>query len=334
MPASGPANAAEKQLLQEFATYDQHVDVVSALEWLFTEVTGMQDTVAHFERFPSIKVPGKKEPVTPDFTVLFGDGTAIIGEIAKFAQHEGSVDKLTRQIGRYAAINQVPDGQGGSTPVTRADVLLLVPADIGLIAVKRIIEDRYADPDHPYSPPLPPCIVQFFRTESTYLFQRLPDAINGDLFAGDRDPHIGTRLRAGLPIQARFFVKTKSRRGFINDPIQPLYLATHLWTRTWRTMHGGGLTDITVEEQATAVQLQQEYGVGRISAVRQAMELLERAGLAANQRNGTWVVSRKLLGRSGEREVHKIIARKATTKSPPLLVSRPRKPIPEMDTLF
>ena len=139
-----------------------------------------------------------------------------------------------------------------------------------------------------------------------------------------------------LRIQASRFVATKSRRGFINDPINPLYLATHLMARTWPTQFGGGQEDITVTEQATADLLQEQYGVGGVTVVRQALDLLDRAGLAARQGEGTWTVSRKLLGRSGDRDVHKHIAHKATTKAPPRLVPRraARKPPPPQDMLF
>lgn len=318
----------ERELLAKYETYDQHVDVVSALEWLFTspQVQDIPATVTHFERFPRIPVPGKDHPLTPDFTVLFVDGTAIVGEIAKLAVHENSVDKLCTQIGGYAALTEVPDGHGGLTDVTHLDVLLLVEGTVGLAAIRRVIKERALNPEHPYSPPRPPCIAQFFRTESVYVFQRLPDPHNGGLHPGARDPHVGGHLDEGLNIQAKQFVAIKAARGFINDPITPLYLATHLWTRTWPTEFGGGRTDITIEERATALTLQSQYGAGGVKAIRQALELLERAGLAARQGGGTWIVSRRLLGRSGDRDVHKIIAHRAATSPPPLV---PRRPVTE-----
>ncbi|MCZ2807674.1 hypothetical protein O2W18_21415 [Modestobacter sp. VKM Ac-2983] len=301
-PASGSA-AEEKHLLEEFTTYDQHVDVVSALEWLFTWGKGIQDTVVRFERFPRIKVEGKT--YTPDFTVLFTDGTAIVGEIAKMELHDNSVDKLCSQIGHYADFDHVPDARGRLVPVQHVDVVLLVDMDIGLAAVRRIIRERFASLDHPYSPAESPCIVQFVRRESHYSFQRLQGPDNGVLHAGDRVPHIGGYLDEGLSIRAAHFVAIKSRRGFINDPIKPLYLATHLWTRTWRNAFGGGSTDITVEEQATATRFQGEYGIGGVTVVREALALLECAGLAASQGGGTWLVSRKSLGRTGDNELPK-----------------------------
>jgi len=332
-PASGNA-AEEKRLLDDFTTYDQHVDVVSALEWLFTWGKGIRDTVAHFERFPRIKVAGTT--YTPDFTVLFTDGTAIVGEIAKMALHENSVDKLCSQIGHYADFDHVQDARRRLVPVQQVDVMLLVDVDIGPAAVRRIIRERLADPEHPYSPAEPPCIVQFVRRESHYSFQRMQSPDNGVLHPADRVPHIGGYLDEGMRIRAAEFVKTKSRRGFINDQITPLYLATHLWTRTWRTAFGGGTSDINVEEQSTASRLQQEYGIGGVKVVRDALALLERAGLAANEGNGSWTVSRKPLGRSGDSEVARAIARRATAKRTPAVVTRRsgQRPPPPQGTLF
>ena len=36
--------------------------------------------------------------------------------------------------------------------------------------------------------------AQFFRTESVYTLQRLPDPDNGVLYRGEREPHVGARL--------------------------------------------------------------------------------------------------------------------------------------------
>ena len=59
VPGSDPA-ATPERLLEELDTHDQHVDGVSAFEWLFTgpAVKDLSVTVAHFERFPRIPQPG------------------------------------------------------------------------------------------------------------------------------------------------------------------------------------------------------------------------------------------------------------------------------------
>jgi len=335
VPGLNPAVTAQR-LLEGFDTYDQHVDVVSAFEWLFTDpgVKDLPATVAHFERFP--RIPRDQcEPLTPDFTVLFTDGTAIVGEIAKIALHNNSVDKLCQQIAGYAALDRVPNATGGFTSVRNPDVLQLVRNQNGLSTVKRVVVDRYLDADHPYKPSRPPVIAQYARTDTVYTFQRLPNPENGSLSTpAGREPNVGEYLDNDLPIRAERFIRIKSRRAFINDPVPALYLATHLWTRTWPTEHGNNKNDIVVEPKAIAVVLQQQYGHVRTRDVRRALELLQGAGLATKSGDDTWTVSRKLLGRSGDRDVHKIIARRIGAGAKPL-AARPARPTePPQDTLF
>lgn len=337
MAGFSPAATAAR-LLDEFDTYDQHVDVVSAFEWLFTDpgVKDLPATVAHFERFPRIPRPGGGSPLTPDFTVLFTDATAIVGEIAKIALHDNSVDKLCAQIAGYDALDRVPNGTGGYTRVTAPDVLQLVRAQNGLSAVRRIVAERCLDPAHPYKPSRPPVIAQFSRTDTVYTFQRLQNPENGILAApAGRRPNIAQYLDNDLPVKAAGFVAIKSRRAFINDPVAPLYLATHLWTRTWPTEHGSSKDDIAVAPGPAAALLHKQYGHVRTADVKRALELLQAAGLARPNSDGTWTVSRRLLGRSGDRDVHKIIARRIGTGAKPAVArtSAPA-PLPPPDTLF
>lgn len=335
MPGTPAATAA--RLLDEFDTYDQHVDVVSAFEWLFTDpgVKGLPATVAHFERFPRIPRAGGGVPLTPDFTVLFTDGTAIVGEIAKIALHDNSIERLCQQIAAYDALDRVPNASGGLARVTTPDVLQLVRAQNGLSAVKRIVSDRCLDPAHPYKPSRAPIVAQYSRTDTVYTFQRLPTPGNGTLAAPPgRAPNIAAYLDNDLPVKAQGFVAIKSRRAFINDPVAPLYLATHLWTRTWPTEHGGATEDITVAPRPTAAVLHQQYGHVRTSDVKRALELLQAAGLARSLKDGTWTVSRKMLGRAGDRDVHKIIARRIGTGAKPRIARPAATPQDAPATLF
>ena len=186
--------AAERRLLDEFTTYDQHVDVVSAFEWIFTDpgVKSMPDTVHRFERFPKIRHEGTE--LTPDFTVLFKDGSAIVAEIAQLALAEGSVDGLCRQINNYANLSSVGPGPTEAPAVAHVDVMCFVPMATGNAAYRRIIVERYLNRQHPYKPLRPPCIVQFAREESGYTFQRLQAEHNGTLVALGRSPNIQTYL--------------------------------------------------------------------------------------------------------------------------------------------
>ncbi|WP_309110188.1 hypothetical protein [Saccharothrix sp.] len=329
-------SSRERRLLETYSTYDEHVDVISAFEWMFTQVKDLAATVRHFERFPKIAI-GRKVELTPDFTVLFSDGSAIVGEIAKIAVHENSVDKLCRQLGNYDALTSVPVARGELAKVEQVDVLQLVNVRVGYAAVQRIIVDRYTNAAHPYKPSRAPTIVQYARDREVYTFQRILHPDNGDVVRGERTPNIGDYLDQGLNIKAAHFVKIKAERALINDQVDPLYMATHLWAKTWPSMYGVGSTDIVIKPAETADVLRRQHGVGRALDVKNALELLEAAGLAAKEDAGSWRISRKLLGRSGDREVHSIIARRACApKAPKSVVSQKRLTVSEVEqgTLF
>lgn len=331
-----------QDLLDDYNIYDQYVDVVSAFEWLFTETHELAETVEHFERFPRVTLPDGTV-VTPDFTVLFKDGTGLVGEISKLARHDNSVDKACSQIGKYATTDRLPaDSNGTSAPVTDVDVLQLVPADVGLAAVQRIIKDRLLDPEHPYKPPKRPVIAQYSRSsdrdEFRYTFQHLPDPENGVLPESDDPSRIGFFLTRVNNIAAGRFTHIKALRKFMNDPIKPLYLATHLWTSTWPTEYGSDARDIEVTPAKVAETLRDQFGIGRAGEVRSALGLLQQSGLAADNGDGTWTVSRKTLRSRGEKDVHRIIASKAAKKSKAVVTPRnkraPRDDQAPQQTLF
>ncbi|MGA9635279.1 MAG: hypothetical protein WBQ41_08575, partial [Solirubrobacterales bacterium] len=149
-----------QELLRGFTTYDRAVDVVSVFEMIFTASdTDLPGTVKHFERFPRVSQEDG-DPLTPDFTILFDDQGGLVGEIARIALRDESVESLCRQIAKYDGIKQLPDGSK-EAPTTHSDVLLLVPQTIGPAAVKRVITERAANEDHWYQPAAFPCVVQF-----------------------------------------------------------------------------------------------------------------------------------------------------------------------------
>lgn len=305
------ADETPDALIKGYDTYDRHADVVAVFEWIFTNphVDKLPDTVEHFERFPRIK--GQDGGTyTPDFTVLFKDDTAIIGEIAKIALHPHSIDKLCAQLLNYASLNRIPSGVNGSTTAAKhVDVLYLVDNYTGNTAY-RGITGRIADLEHPYAPPQPPCIVQFARqAETGYTFQRHLGPANGTLVAGSRETHIGTYLDGDFHPPTAKWIPTKVSRPFINDPVQKLYLATRLTMQTWNEMYGPGESNIEVIPSDVASHLRSHYGVGRVPEVKAALRLLDRAGRAALSADGkSWIVSRSRLSKRGEKDVHRILA--------------------------
>lgn len=312
MPAVDVAECVDR-LLRGFTTYDRAVDVVSAFEMVFTtshsEVPG---TVRHFERFP--RVPGEEgETLTPDFTVVFEDGTGLVGEIARLALHDGSVESLCRQIQKYDRLAQLPEGDE-LTAVTQTDVLLLVPQTVGVAAVKRIVVDRFSNAEHPYKPSVPPCVVQFAFDEDRYIFQRLLEPRNGTLRDCDRADGLGRWFEENGDFKAKpkRFSDIKAARAFINDPVDALYLATHLWAKTLPTMAGDALRPVRLEVQAAEVasNLRERYGGVRSADVERALDLLKTAKLA-DRTAGGWVVAWEELRVPGEKDLAHALATRA-----------------------
>lgn len=279
----------------------------------------MPDTVAHFERFPRLQ-GSDGNPVTPDFSVVFKDGTALVGEIARVALHEASVDDLCHQIGRYDSLTALPIAEG-TVDVAHVDVVLFVPLDIGTDVVRRVITERLLDANHPYKPSHPPCIIQYVAQPDKYVFQRRPDSGNGELREGDRDPALGAWLARGdFKPPADGFAHVKAQRPFMNDPVAPLYLACQLWTKVFPTLTAGSspvgdykpLT-FTVDELAAEVNAM--YGHVGKTALRNAMAILVASRCAEALGVDRWRIAWGDLAHRSGNEVGEVLARR--TQKPP-----------------
>lgn len=312
MPAVDVAECVER-LLRGFTTYDRPVDVVSAFEMAFTTSNSdVPATVRHFERFPRIPTEDGAT-LTPDFTVVFDDGTGLAGEIARLALHENSAESLCGQIEKYDALRQLPDA-AGMAEVGQTDVLLLVPQAVGVAAVKRIVVDRFANPKHPYKPSVAPCVVQFAFDEDRYIFQRLLEPRNGTLRDGDRPDGLGRWFDENGDFKAkpRRFSDIKAARAFINDPVDQLYLAVHLWAKTFPTMAEDAPRPVRLDVRASvlAAELRDRFGGVRAADVERALELLKTAKLADQTTDG-WVIAWEELRVPGEKDLAHALATRA-----------------------
>lgn len=323
---------AIKDLMRQYNTYDQGVDVVSAFEAILTVPADMRATVAHFERYPKIQTP--EGILTPDFTVLYTDNTLQVGEISRLSLRDESVDSACAQIQKYDGLRQAPDASGRLVDVTNVDVIQFVPMELGPDALDRIIKDRLLNPDHPYKPAKPPCIVQFSRDPDKYMFQRINDPSNGTLPGYGRDPNLGERIRQ-LNVRAGLFTAIKSAAKFMNDPIPPLYLAVILYMQTWPTQFQGQKGNMTVVPSETSQLLQAQYRAGSVNDVRRALGLLNSAGLAVENGDGSWTVAARPRTRD-EHDLAQVIARKSATHATPVVRASRERPAlaSEQPTLF
>lgn len=334
------------ELLREYEVYDQAVDVVSCYQFLFTRVTELAGTVAHFERYPKVAADGREH--TPDFTVLFNDQTGLAGEIARLATHERSVDSLCDQITRYASLPHLPSRRTSPTmpavnqPVGLVDVLVLTPVKTVKAAARRILDERMDDLAHPFSPARRPIIAQFSQTSGEYVFLSWPTG-NGQVNRGDRASVYGDT--DPFTCRPEWFTPLKAQYGFMNDGVPPLYMATRLWTtvlpnRYWSDVE----VTVPVEGLVDAVREVSE-GFGNVRDVRRGMKVLQAAGLAREtEPDRVWKVRRQSLRRGGTGEVHTAIAeriRKAKEAAPPSMTTRAParrrsrvQPVVGQDTLF
>ncbi len=296
-------------LLSSYKIYDRTVDVVSIFEMLFTKSQTLPPTVRHFERFPKISQDGQSA-LTPDFSVLFNDGGGLVGEIAQFALPEQSVDSLCQQIGGYDEITALSDGTS-LTNVDYLDVLLLVPQTLGPAALKRIIDERVENDEHWYSPQQRPCIVQFGYDDGRYTLQRPPHPKNGMPRDEGRTDGLSQWFPEGINVRPDHFKEIKAARAFVNDGVDRLYLATHLWAKTFPTEigepPGQGPVRLEVNAADLAKTLKERHGHVRKADIESALKLLVTGRLAQRASETTWVIAFEPPKR-GEKELHTNLA--------------------------
>jgi hypothetical protein len=318
-----------EELIHASQTYDRAVDVVSAFEMLYTTSKTLPATVRHFERFPRLTHPDGN-PCTPDFTVVFHDGGGLAGEVARIAQNEESVDGVCKQLLRYDALEELPvTPEGVVEKVKYADVVLLAPLTVGAPTVKRILHDRLGDPEHWYSPTAVPCILQFGFDEGKLIIQRPQDPANGDLREEERMDGISSWFAGGgqINVPPEMFAPIKAAKAFINDGVDDLYLATHLWAKTFPTIESaredglGALLSTTVAELAG--DLRTRFGYIRQADVLRAMKLLQTARLAEATKDAKWLVAWNRLPTRGERELQLNLAGRVC--DPPKTSTIPRR---------
>lgn len=323
--ADAPKPQPDSATLREYELYDRSVDVVSAFHWLYTDTKELPDLVAHFERYPTVKmrVGDTETKITPDFTVLFKDGTGLVAEIANIARHENSVEKLCRQLLNYSEITELPDGTGGTVPVKGVDVLFLTPMKTAGDAVQRVFSERLDNTDHWYSPDARPALMQFAQQPDEYVFQLWPDkSINGTL-----RPHGDLKLASldvpQLVVKPGHFAQNKVQYAFCNDPVPALYLATRLVVSVFPVMHADPREAFTTTVEDITAVLRMQYGQGRTADVQRALDLLKTAGLVTRAADSSWRILRGRAG-LGRENVHISIATRAAKAAMPKPKPKPK----------
>jgi len=299
-----------------YAQYDKRVDLVSIFEVWFKRSAGLAKTVQHFERFPQINHPDGR-PATPDFTVLFTDGTTLIGEISSVPPE--AVDDAIDQILRYDGITEVPaarrsaGGQQLTHAVTEVDLMLITPLN-GSNATCDRVEARIDSEGISFQHPPTVLAWSFDSPTGAYTFVRPTRAGNGLPREHGRKPSIGSWLAEGsdelrgLPIH---FAPLKAASRFMNDEPPELYTATVLWSSVFpdilvaRGLPASAEFEVTVDE--IGLWLLNHYGFsGATGTVRRTLGLLRVGGLAEEGPDGRWKILYTDLGRLS-REIEEAI---------------------------
>lgn len=310
MPAKKPDR---DHLRREFTNYDRRVDIISAIEVWFTTVTEMVDTVAHFERYPKITHFDSND-ATPDFTVLFRDGTGYIGELADISLQNESIESLLAQVGRYDGLTHLPAGGQTVAPVTEIDHLLFVrQADAPAINLR--CRTVLGDPEMPHTLQHPLVVLgwSFDPDSSKYAFVRNAQDGNPRPRGHARPSSLETWMGAPMSLDslsglARRFAPIKGARRLMNDPIPRIYLAVLLWNDIFPHLSGGE-AEIHVEAAELARDCRERWGRVLAKDVRGALDLLAQAKLAEQTEQDGWVVAHRPLTERRDDVVEQILQR-------------------------
>jgi hypothetical protein len=326
LPPEGP-----ERLIREYRDYDARCDVVSCFEVYFTEARQMVETVEHFDRFPRFD-GADGQPVKPDFTVRFRDGTMLVGEISRLARNDESLESLLHQIGRYDALTKGPSAAaaGGGhelAPTEAVDVLLLVPSGEANAARDRI-DEAIREKRYDYVPTVRPCVLGYSYDDATsrYVFTYDDRSGNPRPRSHGRKPSLETWLLANsdtLTCPSERFSRITAIKRFMNDRPPAFYTATLLWLDALPALAHPEVppVDVAVTPAQTAEWLRTHYGWGDVIAVRAALDFLQRAGLA-RQRKDDWLVALKAIANSKE-EVRRELADR--------YLAKPRGPVTASD---
>lgn len=303
--------------------YDIAADIVANFQFWCEIQKDMAPTVKHFERFPTVPHPDTGNPMTPDFTVLYEDGSALIGEIARQAKHPGSFESLWTQIEPYSRVTEVPsDNAGGTTPVEMVDALVITPHHVSNELCRNIRGKQEQLPTD-----LPIRVFEFSSdaTDGVYTFKCPPTEGNVPPRGNDREPSFESWLE-GLPDGLRGlpknFTRVKVPNRFMNDEIPPLYLATVLWSEVFAHM-ASGPEDIEIEPSKLADYMRGNFGNLRTNDIRKAMDLLDTARLA-EKAGSKWNVGYHELGKGGQELEDALVARLKSAPKGPITHSEKR----------
>lgn len=222
-----------KNLINDFKTYDQAVDVVSCLESVFK--FGYKNWLTYFDRFPYIS----SSDLTPDFSVLLNKKYGLIFEVKRtFPKDDIGFKKEVEQLLSYDKKLEFKCDRLGRTliPDTHDIVLIISATQSNQIfnRLNRLIEENL---DFKFENNI--IFMEYFYntsdTEARYVFRKFMGVNREfrDTFLPEKErlEYILGECAGSLECYPRYFMQYKVNQVLCNDKPPELYTAVFLWTK-------------------------------------------------------------------------------------------------------
>ncbi len=304
--ADDPYRACMTDLLNQFTTYDQAVDVVSC--WQSLLKYGYAADLTYFDRFPELG----SDNLTPDFTALFREEYGLIGETKRtFPRDPQQFKKELDQLVKYdAPLPLRADGKGRRVTPKIQDILLVISADDSNEITQRISE-LLAKGEYHFDGNL--ILMEYFynagNRTARYSFRKtmgqnrpfrdvcLPHDARLEVLLGEQ--------RKSFHVTVPQFMPDKLREVFCNDQPPSIYTAVYLWNKVfydqldadqrdvWRLGNPQRVLPIKTSLESITTALNRDYlpkGNARRVWIQQCLAFLCDAGLAEDLGNQNYEV--------------------------------------------
>ncbi len=222
-----------RNLINDFKTYDQAVDVVSCLESVFKH--GYKDWLTYFDRFPYIS----SSDLTPDFTVLLNGDYGLIFEVKRtFPRDDIGFRKEVEQLLSYdKELEFKSDNSGKSVIPGVHDIVIIISANQANQIFNRLDKLIKKDPSLNFKNNL--IFMEYFYntidTEARYVYRKFMgenrDFRDNFLPECNRLEYILGECAGSLECYPRHFMQYKVNQVLCNDTPPNLYTAVFLWTK-------------------------------------------------------------------------------------------------------
>ncbi len=235
LPAADPGlDRCKQELLDQFTTYDQAVDVVSCFQAIFEGAYA--EELTYFDRFPEMAPGG----LTPDFGVLLLGEYGIVGETKRtFPRDQVAFERELKQLENYdVPLDFRSDSLGSILRPETHDIMVLINANASAQVAHRI-EQAIQSGVVRFSRNL--ILLEYFFDGASrvtkYTFRKFPGQnrpFRDVVLPRDKrlEVILGERSES-FEVKVPEFMRYKITEILCNDKPPPIYLAVYLWNNVF-----------------------------------------------------------------------------------------------------